>query len=97
MIIRAVEELLRYEPSVHLITWRVGIDDIPLAGAVIPKGSPVILALAAGNRDPEYVPDPDVFDPDRRVEHLAFSGGIHHCFGAPLARLEAQIALTQLV
>jgi cytochrome P450 len=97
MIIRTVEELLRYEPSVHMITWRVALDDIPVAGSVIPKGAPVILALAAGNRDPEYVPDPDVFDPDRQVEHLAFSGGIHYCFGAPLARLEAQIALTQFV
>jgi cytochrome P450 len=97
MIIRTVEELLRYEPSVHMITWRVALDDIPVAGSVIPKGAPVVLALAAGNRDPEYVPDPDVFDPDRQVEHLAFSGGIHYCFGAPLARLEAQIALTQFV
>jgi cytochrome P450 len=96
MIIRTVEELLRYEPSVQMITWRVTLDDIEVEGTVIPKGSPVILALAAGNRDPAYVSDPDVFDPDRRVEHLAFSGGIHYCFGAPLARLEAQTALTQL-
>jgi cytochrome P450 len=97
LIIRTVEEMLRYEPSVHLITWRVTLDDIEVADTVIPKGSPVILALAAGNRDPEHVPDPDVFDPDRQTEHLAFSGGIHYCFGAPLARLEAQIALSRLV
>ena len=96
LIIRTVEEMLR-EPSVHLITWRVTLDDIEVADTVIPKGSPVILALAAGNRDPEHVTDPDVFDPDRQTEHLAFSGGIHYCFGAPLARLEAQIALSRLV
>jgi len=97
LIIRTVEELLRYEPSVHLITWRITMDDIDVADTVIPRGSPVILPLAAGNRDPEHVARPDAFDPDRQTEHLAFSGGIHYCFGAPLARLEAQIALTQLV
>jgi cytochrome P450 len=96
MIIHTVEELLRYEPSVHLVPWRITLDDIELAGTVIPQGAPVILALAAANRDPEHVPHPDRFDPDRQVEHLTFSSGIHYCFGAALARLEAQIALSQL-
>jgi hypothetical protein len=82
MIIHTVEELLRYEPSVHLVPWRITLDDIELAGTVIPQGAPVILALAAANRDPEHVPHPDRFDPDRQVEHLTFSSGIHYCFGA---------------
>ncbi|MFE4824153.1 cytochrome P450 [Streptomyces sp. NPDC056704] len=53
--------------------------------------------LASGSRDPDFVPDSDRFDPDREHnEHLGFGGGIHYCFGAPLARPETQIALTQL-
>jgi cytochrome P450 len=53
--------------------------------------------LASGNRDPECIPHADRFDPDRANNvHLSFASGIHYCFGAPLARLEAQLALTQL-
>jgi cytochrome P450 len=93
-----VEELLRYEPPVHILPPRTALDDISVAGTTIPKGSPIILVLAAGSRDPNRFRDPDRFDPDRSEnEHLGFGGGIHSCFGAPLARLEAQIALTQLV
>ena len=54
-------------------------------------------AYLDGNRDPLVYPRPDAFDIDRSAQHLSFSGGIHYCFGAPLARLEAQIALGQLV
>ena len=97
MIIPAVEEVLRYEPSVQMIPWRKTLDDVEVAGTTIPKGAQVILALAAGNRDPVVYPRPDAFDIDRGAQHLSFSGGIHYCFGAPLARLEAQIALGQLV
>jgi cytochrome P450 len=97
LIIGTLEELLRYEPSVHLVPGRIALDDIELEGVTIPKGAQITLALAAGNRDPEHVADPDTFDPDRSCEHLSFGGGIHFCFGAPLARLEAQIALSQLV
>ncbi|WP_329245860.1 cytochrome P450 [Actinoallomurus sp. NBC_01490] len=97
MAIGMVEELLRYEPPVHLRSTRIALDDIDIAGTKIPKGAPIVLALAAGSRDPEHVPDPDRFDPDRRPnQHLGFGGGIHYCFGAPLARAEAQIALTEL-
>jgi cytochrome P450 len=95
---RVVEELLRYEPPVQALTNnRNTLDDIEVAGTTIPKGSRVTLVLAAGSRDPAVFPDPDRFDPDREHnEHLGFGGGIHYCFGAPLARPETQIALTEL-
>jgi cytochrome P450 len=95
---RIVEELLRYEPPVHFLTSRTALDDIDVAGTTIPRDAPIVLVLAAGSRDPDHVPHPDVFDPDRpQNEHLGFGGGIHYCFGAPLARAEAQIALPELV
>jgi cytochrome P450 len=96
---RLVEELLRYEPPVQMLTNnRNTLDDIEVAGTTIPKGSQVTLVLAAGSRDPAHVADPDRFDPDREHnEHLGFGGGVHYCFGAPLARPETQIALTELV
>ncbi|MFE5023114.1 cytochrome P450 [Streptomyces sp. NPDC056656] len=95
---RVVEELLRYEPPVQFLSNnRNTLDDIEIAGTTIPEGSPVTLVLASGSRDPDFVPDPDRFDPDREHnEHLGFGGGIHYCFGAPLARPETQIALTEL-
>jgi cytochrome P450 len=97
LAIGLVEELLRYEPPVQLRSTRIALEDIKIGGTTIPKGAPIVVALAAGSRDPEHVPDPDRFDPDRRPnQHLGFGGGIHYCFGAPLARLEAQIALTEL-
>jgi cytochrome P450 len=97
MITALVEELLRYEPPVQMRTNRVTVADIDVAGVTIPAGSPLALVLAAGNRDPKRFPDPDRFDPDRTDnEHLAFNSGIHYCFGAPLARVEAQVALPAL-
>lgn len=88
----AVEELLRYEsPSQH--TARLAPEDVVLGGRQIRKRQAVIAVMAAGNRDPERFPDPDVLDFDRRDNrHLAFGWAAHFCFGAPLARLEAQIA-----
>ena len=98
LVIRLVEELLRYEPPVQILPNRVALADINIAGTTILKGSPVILLLASGNRDSARFPDPDIFDPDRRDNmHLGFGSGIHYCYGAPLARLETQIALTELV
>lgn len=94
---RTVEELLRYEPPVHFPATRVALDDITIGDVTIPRGSPIVLALAAGNRDPGHVSEPERFDPGRtRNEHLGFGGGVHYCFGAPLARLETQIALGEL-
>jgi cytochrome P450 len=98
LIPATVEELLRYEPPLQFLAFRTTLDEIALAGTTIPKGVLVTLALAAGNRDPARFPDPDRFDPERGDnQHLGFGSGIHSCFGAPLARMEAQIALRELV
>ncbi|MGK4585733.1 cytochrome P450 [Kitasatospora sp. HPMI-4] len=95
---RAVEELLRYEPPVHLLPQRTALTDVEVAGVTVPKGVPLILVLASGNRDPRQFHDPDRFDPTRRdVQHFGFGSGVHSCFGAPLARIEAQIALAELI
>ncbi|MGA5323835.1 cytochrome P450 [Streptomyces seoulensis] len=97
LAVNIVEELLRYEPPVQLVPQRTCITDIEVRGVTIPKGSRIWLMLAAGNRDPERFKDPERFDPDRDdLQHLGFGSGIHSCFGAPLARLEAQIALAEL-
>jgi cytochrome P450 len=97
LIIGLVEELLRYEPPVHFLQTRVALEDIDIGGTTIPAGAPITLVLAAGSRDPNRFPDPDRFDPDRTDnQHMGFGGGIHYCYGAPLARTETQIALTEL-
>jgi cytochrome P450 len=97
LIPAAVEEMLRFEPPVQFLR-RNSLDEIELAGTTIPKGRLVVLSTAAGNRDPARFADPDRFDPERRDnQHLGFGSGIHGCFGVPLARIEAQIAFTQLV
>jgi cytochrome P450 len=98
LVIPGVEEILRYDPPVQLLASRTTLDEIAVGGVTIPKGVLVTLALAAGNRDPARFRDPDRFEPDRRDNgHLGFGSGNHYCFGAPLARAEAQIALTELV
>ncbi|MGW2086243.1 cytochrome P450 [Streptomyces sp. NPDC001880] len=98
LVVPLVEELLRYEPPVHIIPWRAAYSDITVADTAIPKGSQIMLMLASGSRDPDRFHDPDRFDPDRRDnQHLGFGSGIHLCFGGPLARRETQIALTELV
>ncbi|MER6463863.1 cytochrome P450 [Streptomyces sp. NPDC001288] len=92
-----VEEMLRYEPPVQFVPFNVALADIELAGTTIPEGSLVWIMVAAANRDPRRFADPDRFDPDRADnEHLGFYTGIHYCFGAPLARVEAQLALPEL-
>ncbi|MFH8337064.1 cytochrome P450 [Streptomyces sp. AM6-12] len=94
---RAVEELLRFEPPVHM-RERIPLADFDIAGTTLPRGSSVILALASGNRDPRRFTDPDRFDPARPDnQHLGFGSGIHLCYGAPLARLEARSALAALL
>lgn len=91
-----VEETLRYDPPVQL-TSRVAADDMTIGGVDIPKGDIMMLLLAAAQRDSAMYSNPDTFDPDRgSIRHLAFGLGPHFCLGAPLARLEATIALSAL-
>jgi pimeloyl-[acyl-carrier protein] synthase len=93
----AVEELLRLESPIQY-TVRIAPTDTALGGKTLQKGSRVVAVLAAANRDPKRFPDPDRLDlvrPDNR--HLAFGWGAHFCFGAPLARMEGQIAFTRLL
>ena len=93
----AIEELLRYEsPSQH--TARLAPDDMLLGGTKIQKRQAVIAVFAAANRDPERFPDPDKLDLRRTDNrHVAFAWGAHYCFGAPLARMEGQIAFETML
>ena len=93
----AVEELLRYEsPSQH--TARLAPAGAVLGGKEIPEGDAVIAVMGAGNRDPERFPDPDRLDLGRQDNrHLAFGWAGHFCFGAPLARIEGQLAFEAML
>ncbi|GAA2319031.1 cytochrome P450 [Nonomuraea roseoviolacea subsp. roseoviolacea] len=98
LIVPAVEELLRFESSVQFWHTRSAVEDIEIAGTTIPAGAPIFLVYGSGNRDPERFTDPDRLDLERPDnEHLGFSQGIHFCFGAPLARLEVQVAVGEFV
>ncbi|MBK3566216.1 MULTISPECIES: cytochrome P450 [unclassified Streptomyces] len=93
-----VEELLRYDGPVELATWRFATRPVTLGGQDIAAGDPVLVVLAAADRDPERFADPDVLDLGRRDnQHLGYGHGIHYCLGAPLARLEGQTALATLL
>jgi cytochrome P450 len=93
----AVEEMLRYVSPVQL-TGRAITEDCEFGGVHFEQGDFAMLLLASGNRDPAQFEDPDRFDITRTPNnHLGFGFGIHHCLGAPLARMEAQVALGTLV
>jgi cytochrome P450 len=97
LAVSAVEELLRYDSPVQL-TARHVLADLEVGGQRVGEGETVLAVLGAANRDPAQFPDPDRLDLARSPNrHLAFGGGIHFCLGAPLARMEAQIALTALL
>jgi cytochrome P450 len=97
LLISTVEELLRYEPPVQMRD-RTALTDIEIAGVRIPKGAPVVMLLAAANRDEARFANAEQFIPERDDnQHFGFLTGIHYCFGAPLARIEAQIALREFV
>ncbi|MBB6347254.1 cytochrome P450 [Nonomuraea muscovyensis] len=98
LIVPGVEELLRFESSVQFWHTRSATEDIEIAGTTIPKGAPIFLAYGSANRDPERFANPDQLDLERPDnQHLGFSQGIHFCFGAPLARLEVQVAVGEFV
>jgi cytochrome P450 len=93
LIGNAVEEMLRFESPV-MQTARIPMHDLEIGGCPIPRGESVMVLLAAANRDPGRYPEPDRFDITRQdVGHQSFGGGAHFCLGAPLARLEAQLAI----
>lgn len=88
------EETLRYDPPVQLVV-RIAAEDMAINGVTVPKGDSMLLLLAAAQRDPEAFERADEFDPDREhIRHLGFGKGPHFCLGAPLARLEAAVALS---
>jgi len=94
----AVEELLRYVNPVNHTTFRCAAEPIEIGGVRINRGDPVLVALSGANRDPARFGDPDRLDLGRdSAGHLAFGHGIHYCLGAPLARLEAEIAISGLL
>ncbi|MCV7380315.1 cytochrome [Mycobacterium alsense] len=89
-----VEETLRYDPPVQLV-GRVAADDMTIGDVEVPAGDVIMLLLGGAQRDPAEFDRPDAFDPDRgTLRHLGFGRGAHYCLGAPLARLEAGVALS---
>jgi unspecific monooxygenase len=91
-----VEEILRFDPPLHMFT-RYAYEPVTLCGHHFARGDQVALLLAAANRDPDVWPGPDRFDPSRPIQtNASFGGGLHFCVGAPLARLEMRIALPAL-
>ena len=93
----AVEEMLRYVNPVQFVN-RYASEDIEMGGEKIPRGAHILLALAAADHDPDFASDPEKLNITRdEARHLAFGQGIHYCVGAPLARLEGEIAFTALL
>jgi cytochrome P450 PksS len=94
----AVEELLRYASPLETATERYAREDVTIEGVTIPRGGLVFAALASANRDERQFPSPDLLDLAREPNrHLSFGLGLHYCLGAPLARLEGQIAINTLL
>ena len=93
-----VEELLRYDGPVELATWRYATEPVTLGGQDIAAGDPVLVVLAAADRDPARFHDADTLNLARSDnQHLGYGHGIHYCLGAPLARLEGRVALATLL
>jgi cytochrome P450 len=94
----AVEELLRWLSIVHTAIPRITTTDVEIAGVPIRAGELVFVSLPSGNRDPDFIDMPEVLDIGRGAPgHLAFGHGVHHCLGAPLARMEMRIAFPALL
>jgi cytochrome P450 len=95
---RAVEEFLRYDGPVQHTTFRMTTEPVTLGGVEIPAHEQVLVVLAAANRDPSRFTDADALDVGRHdTRHIAFGHGVHFCVGAPLARLEGEVAFTSLL
>lgn len=98
LVPQAIEEFLRFDPPAPHATFRYAVHDVTIAGTVIPAGAQVLVSLVSAGLDEERNPDPDVLDIHRTgAAHLAFGHGVHHCLGARLARMEAEIAFTALL
>ncbi|MGW7360607.1 cytochrome P450 family protein [Streptomyces sp. NPDC054802] len=98
LLATGVEELLRYDGPVELATWRFATEPLTVGGQRIAAGDPVLVVLAAADRDPARFDAPDTLDLSRTDnQHLGYGHGIHYCLGAPLARLEGQTALATLL
>jgi len=97
MIESAIEELLRFDSPVQLDA-RTALEEVEIGGKRVRKGQQVVLLIGAANRDPEVFADPDRLELGRQAQsHISFGRGIHHCLGAPLARMEGQIAFRKLL
>ena len=94
---KVIDETLRFEPTGHAIA-RYVTRDIHYYGTTVPAGCPILLSMAAANRDPRRYTDPDAFDITRTdITHLTFGRGLHFCLGASLARLEGRVALDEML
>ena len=92
----AVEEFLRYDSPIQSFARRA-LENVAIAGKIIPSGDTVIIHIGGVNRDPEEFTNPDQLNFTRQNRHIAFGGGIHHCLGIFLAKIEAQIAINTLI
>jgi cytochrome P450 len=93
----AIEEMLRFDSPLQLFE-RTAREEVDIASVTVPAGTKVAALLGAANRDPAMFAEADTFDVGRRPnQHIAFGAGLHHCIGAPLARMELQIALPTLL
>jgi cytochrome P450 PksS len=98
LITSAIEEVVRFVVPVETATERYAREDVTIAGTTIPKGELVLAVIAAANHDPQHFDNPDVLNISRKHNrHVGFGQGMHYCLGAPLARLEGQIAISTLV
>ncbi|WP_240159886.1 cytochrome P450 [Paenibacillus aceris] len=98
LIHSAIEEVLRYNGPVEFSTSRWARENLEFKGKSFARGDLVIIALNSANHDPNRFDDPEIFDITRqKSQHLAFGTGIHLCLGAPLARLEGEIAIMSLL